>query len=109
MRDCELYPDAWSLITQTPENEFIHAVAINPTETILAIAGEKYLNPGYTGVIRLIDLETSELLKTIEIPFTDISNDYPMIDTLAFSPDGTLLASGGADGTVRLWGIPAGE
>jgi len=34
---------------------------------------------------------------------------HPMVTTLAFSPDGTLLASGGADGTVRLWGIPAGE
>ena len=31
------------------------------------------------------------------------------IQAAAFSPDGTLLASGGADGVVRLWNVETGE
>lgn len=38
-----------------------------------------------------------------------IESLHSTVTALAFSPDGTLLASGGQDGTVRLWGIPAGE
>lgn len=30
---------------------------------------------------------------------------YSSIATLAFSPDSTRLASGGIDGTVRIWGV----
>jgi WD40 repeat protein len=89
-----------------PERNFIRAIVFHPTEPILAIGYERQLQTGVPGardgIIRLWNIQEGTELVALE-GHTDIVTD------LAFSPDGTLLASGGADGTVRLWGVAAGE
>jgi WD40 repeat protein len=93
-------------VSASVEDAGVWRVAFHPEQPIIAIA---YIyRPDVTqptereGIIQLWNLETRrELVRKVAHP--------DIITALAFSPDGTLLASGGADGTLRLWGIPAGE
>ena len=48
--------------------------------------------------VRIWDVATGENIHTFKGHNTDIQS-------LAFSPDGTLLASGSYDGTILLWDL----
>jgi WD40 repeat protein len=67
------------------------SLAINPTSTLVAVGLAD-------GKILLVDLEEMRVLATL-------SGHRGAIEHLAFSPDGIYLVSGGADSTVRTWGV----
>jgi WD40 repeat protein/serine/threonine protein kinase len=73
------------------------ALALSPDETMLAAAG----GVGSNFQIRVWDNATGaeHLL---------IDGHADLVTTLAYSPDGTLLASGGRDGLIHLWSAEDG-
>jgi WD40 repeat protein len=96
-----------SIIFLSPEGEINRQIivdyeaiwvvgAFSPDGSLLAVANE------VDDKIHFFNVEDTE-----EISSVDTQADS--VTSLAFSPDGTLLASGGTDGTVRLWGVPAGD
>ncbi len=72
----------------------LHDVAFSPDGRLLAAAG----GPSGTGVVRVWDARTHELLDRFGA-HTDT------VESVAFSADGSTLASGGADRSVRLWDL----
>jgi WD40 repeat protein len=75
------------------------ALALNRTGDVLASAGPE---TGSDNVIKLWDVAQGTLIATL-------TGHTKQIDSVAFSPDGTLLISGDQYGLVRLWSVPGGQ
>ncbi|HEY7424322.1 MAG TPA: sigma-70 family RNA polymerase sigma factor, partial [Gemmataceae bacterium] len=83
----------------------VFAVSFAPDGKTLASGGsdqsisswEQLFAPeGYPSAVRLWDVATGKLLHTLE-------GHQQAIDSLSFSPNGKVLASGSRDRTIRLW------
>ena len=57
---------------------------------------------GYDNTVRLWDVATGQLTATLE------GHAYE-VNSVAFSPDGGILASGSSDQTIRLWDVATGQ
>ena len=90
----------YSVLTERQES--VLSLAFNPQHNdILAVGRSKITTASdntieYDGTIELWNISTGKLLHTL-------SGHTDAVFALAFSPNGNILASGSADGTVRLW------
>jgi WD40 repeat protein len=83
----------------------VSSVAFSPTGEIIA-------SGGYDGTIRLWDVMTGkERNHWLSSGVDPASNDNPRnaVNSVAFSPDGALLASGHGDSSVRFWEVVTGR
>jgi WD40 repeat protein len=82
----------------------INSVAFSPDGMTLASGSglDNHMWKGEDNTIKLWDVDTGELKATLE-------GHKRGIKSVAFSPDGLTLASGGEDCMIKLWEVASGE
>ena len=80
-------------------------VAFSPDGKILAGTDISVVDRTRAGVVKFYEVETGQLLNTLTA-----TQGTKRVSSIAFSPNGQLLASGSADdGTIKLWDIETGQ
>ena len=80
------------------------SVCFSPDGKTLASSGDEW-----NSNIRLWDVQTGELLKTLKKRTAFEDFEGLDVNSVVFSPDGNIIASGSGNGAIRLWNVHTGE
>jgi len=93
------------------QSQKVYAVAISPDSKLIAGAGLTSLDRKEGLVFKPVSSKSFVTLWDAQTgKYRCSAGDHePYSTSIAFSPDGTLLASGGADGTIKIWSLTTSE
>lgn len=95
------YADGALRIYDAITYDFLATASHGDSLWALAYANDVLASAGEDGVIRLWNSNTELVTELGEFP--------DIVFSLAFHPDGNLLAAGYEDGTIRIWDVESGE
>ncbi|MDQ7029798.1 MAG: hypothetical protein Q9O62_08490 [Ardenticatenia bacterium] len=72
----------------------IHALAFSPDSRLLAMANGN-------ATVRLVEVKSGLVLHELNVPYEGVH--APLVQDVAFSPDGELVAGAAYGGTVQVW------
>ncbi|MEO7841921.1 MAG: tetratricopeptide repeat protein, partial [Anaerolineales bacterium] len=86
------------------DNAIVDTIAISPDSSLLAVSADSYSYSSsyYQNFIVIVQIDSGTVLQTLY-------SHSGQVDSLDFSPDGSLLATGSQDDTIKLWNVQTGE
>lgn len=102
------------IVTLEHHTDWVQAIAFHPAGHLLASASEDsticlWNIEAITQQIALSDALSGQVVPEVRLIPTILQRHATKVVCLAFSPDGSLLASGDSGGTIRLWDINRGR